>query len=101
MTKSEKSAILAEHLATFRAWAYGDLAARIGGGHLDTTERRALDGTEYSLTVDVFWDDKPRGDIRVIGDLSLNRPLWGFIPLFFPDVCDSFIMRPDGRFVGE
>jgi hypothetical protein len=96
MTKYDKRAILAEHLAIFRGWTYGDLAARIGGGHLDTTERRAADGTEYSLTVDVFWDDKPHGDIRVIGDLSLNRPLWGFIPLFIPDVCDSFIALPGG-----
>src|SRR5579871_4922145 len=98
MTKAEKIAVLAEYLVSFRAWTYSDLAARVGRGHLETTQRRAPDGTEFSLTVDVFWDDKPHGDIRVIGDLSRDMPLWGFIPLYFPDVCDSFIMSPDGRF---
>jgi hypothetical protein len=102
MTKDEKRAILSQHLAKFRTWSYAELAARIDtDGHLDTAEGYAPDGTEYSLSFDVFWDDKSNGDIRVSGDFSRNKPFLGFIPIYFSDVCDDFIMSPDGRFVGE
>lgn len=51
----------------------------------------------------MFWDDKPNGAVRVFGDLSLHpqKPLLGSIPICTPDVTDSFIMSPDGNFVGE
>ena len=51
----------------------------------------------------MLWDDKPHGAVRVCGDLSAGRqrPLLGFIPVYTPDVTDSFIMNPDGRFIDE
>jgi hypothetical protein len=102
MTKGEKRAALSRHLAKFRTWSYEELAARIDtDSHLDTIEECAPDGTDYLLSFDVCWDDKKKGDIRVFGDLSRNRPLLGFIPLYFSDVCDSFIMSRDGQFIGE
>lgn len=68
---------------------------------LDHIDGTASDGTSYQLEFEAFWDDKPGGNIRVIGDLSAEPqiPLLGFI--YRPDCADCFIMRPDGTFIGE
>jgi len=63
----------------------------------------APDGTKYQIEFQALWDGKPHGDVRVCGDLSAmpHKTLLGFIPVYVSDVTDSFIMSPDGRFVGE
>src|SRR5258708_2844030 len=105
MTDDEKREILLEHLAKFRAWRYADFvgAARNGGGHLELVEGMATDGTPYALNFDVFWGDKPNGDVRVCGYLYgiPQKPLFGFLAISLADVADSFIMSPEGRYVGE
>ena len=108
MSKDEKNAMLAEHLAKFRAWSYAQLAERVERDRrehdcLEHTEATAPDGTTVQMEFNACWDDKPGGDVRVYGDLSASpqKPLLGFIPIYTPDVMDSFIMRPDGSFVDE
>jgi len=108
MSKEEMRAILSEHLAKFRVWTYAQLAERVKRDRqahdcLEHIEGTAPDGTRYQMEFQAFWDGKPYGDVRVCGDLSAEpqRPLLGFIPVYTPDVTDSFIMSPDGRFVGE
>src|SRR5687767_8995080 len=108
MHKDEMRTILAGHLAKYRTWGYAKLAEhteRTRHAHdcLEQIEGAASDATSYQVEINVFWDDKPQGDIRVCGDLSADpqRPLLGFIPVYVPDVTDSFIMRPNGQFVGE
>lgn len=100
--------ILSEQLAEFRSWSYAQLAERVERDRrehecLASFEGTASDGTAYFIELNVFWDDKPNGDVRVCGDLSAvpQKPLLGFIPIYTPDVADSFIMSPDGQFVGE
>lgn len=100
--------VLSEHLARFRTWSYAQLAGRVerdSQAHecLEHIEGVASDGTQYQVEFQALWDDKPHGDVRVVGDLSAEpqRPLLGFIPVYTPDVTDSFIMSPDGRFVDE
>lgn len=96
-------AILSERLAGFRSWSYAELAGRIDSGFLEHVENTASDSTEYQMEFQAFWDDKPHGNIRVTGSFSAEpqRPLFGFIPIYMPDESDSFILSPDGRFVGE
>ena len=108
MSKDEMRKILAEHMAKFRTWTYAELAEAVERSRrmhdcLEHLEGTAPDGTRYQIEFQAFWDDKPHGDIRVCGDLSAEppRPLLGCIPIYTPDVTDSFIMSPDGRFVGE
>lgn len=108
MKKETMAAILAEHLAHYRTWSYRRLAEEIDRtrrehGCLGTAEGTAPDGTKYFIEVNVFWDDQPGGDIRVIGALSAmpQRRLLGFLPICIPDATDTFIMNPDGGFVGE
>ena len=108
MSKDEMRKILAERLVKFRAWTYAQLAARVTRDEqahecLEYVGGTAPDGTQYHMEFQALWDDKPHGDVRVIGALSAEpqRPLLGFIPIYTPDVTDTFIMSPDGRFVGE
>ena len=108
MTKDEMQSILANHLARFRTWSYERLAEHVERDRrdhdcLDHCEGTAPDGTTYQMEFNAFWDDKPHGDIRVCGDLSADpqKRRLRFLPVYTPDVTDSFIMSPDGRFVGE
>ena len=100
--------LLAKHLEEFRSWTYKSLAAEIDRTRYEHDclgfRRIAFaDGTEFHLEFNVFWDDRKEGDVRVCGDLASipQRPLLGFLPIFSPDVTDSFIMRRDGTFVDE
>jgi hypothetical protein len=108
MTAHEKRVILSEHLDRFRAWSYADLAEAIDRTRrqhncLDHVAGTAVDGTQWQVEINVFWDGQRGGDVRVIGDLTAEpqRPIAGFIPIDTPDLVDSFIMRPDGTFVDE
>jgi hypothetical protein len=108
MTKDEMLEILGVRLASYRTWAYAALAERVesdnrNGDCLDHFEGVGSDGTEYQLEFNAFWDDKPHGDIRVCGSLSAEpqKRLLGFLPIYTPDLTDSFIMSPDGSFVDE
>jgi len=108
MSKDEMRKILSEHLARFRAWSYAQLAERVErdrNAHncLEHVEGVAPDGTQYYMEFQAVWDNKPLGDVRVLCDFSAQpqSPLLGFIPSYTPDVTDSFIMSPDGRFFDE
>lgn len=108
MNHDEMHRILSEHLAKFGTWSFAQLAERVERDRrthdcLDCSEGVAPDGTEYVIEINAYWDDKHEGNVRVCGDISATpqRPLWGFIPIYMPDATDSFIMAPDGRFIGE
>lgn len=103
MNKDEKRKILSDRLAKFRTWSYSELVERVGCHYLEVVEGIASDGTAYQMEFEVFWDDKRGGDVRVCGDLCTlpQRPLFGFLPVYTSDLADSFIMSPDGSFVGE
>ena len=93
MDKHEANQLLSEALAKYRAVSYSDLPARIGDA--TCTEVIGASGTSYQIEINWDWDDRPGGDIRVMG--SIDDGGWR---AFFP-LCDSFIMAPNGRVVGE
>lgn len=95
MNKKEARSILSEHLAGFRSRSYAELASWVSERRNDTLEAVAPSGTRYCLELQFFWDDKPNGDVRVVGSIDD-----GGIRAFLP-VTDSFILSPEGRFVGE
>ncbi len=106
MDIDDKRLQLAKHMEEFRCWTYDSLATQIDRTRRDNECLRYLqgvfdDGTEYQIEFNVFWDDQRDGDLRVCGDLTCSpqRGLLGFLPIFVPDVTDSFIMRRDGTFV--
>jgi|CXWL01.1.fsa_nt_gi hypothetical protein len=108
MDADDKRLLLAEHIARFRTWTYAALAAEIDRtckehDCLHHIEGVSDDGTEYQMEFNVFWDDKRGGNVRVCGDITTvpQRPLLGFLPVYTSDATDSFVMSPDGSFVGE
>ncbi|QTN32559.1 hypothetical protein HZ994_09520 [Akkermansiaceae bacterium] len=108
MNKDEMHEILHMRLAVFRSWSYSSLAERVetdnrNGDCLEHIDGVGSDGTQYQIEFNAFWDDKPDGDIRVLGALSAEpqRRLLGFLPIFMPHLSEAFIMRPDGSFADE
>jgi hypothetical protein len=88
MDKSEAGELLRSHLNPWRIRSYRELADRIG--ETDRLEVSGASETQYQVTIQVFWDSRPDGDIRVVG--SIDDGGWrAFLPL-----SDSFIKAPDG-----
>jgi len=52
-------------------------------------------GTHYQIEVEIFWDNKPNGNARVLGLID-DGGIRAFLPL-----SEDFIMTPDGSFVDE
>ena len=94
MDKNEARSVLVEHLLSYRARSYADLVANIG--HAGCVEIRGPTGTAYQVEVDIVWDDKPNGDVRVLAGIDDGTFRAAFSPL-----TDDFIKAPDGTFVGE
>jgi hypothetical protein len=91
--KQEAEGLLRGKLSEYCVLPYPKLVARIGTD--DHVTMAGASGAEYQLEVQVFWEDEPRGNVRVIGSIDD-----GGLRAFFP-LTKSFIMAPDGTFVGE
>jgi len=93
MDKTEAKKILTEQLEQYRKRSHSELTQLID--QPEALEVMGGSGTRYGLEFEVFWDDKPGKDVRVIG--TIDDGGWhAFRPL-----SDDFIMRNDGSFVGE
>jgi hypothetical protein len=93
MNDQEALELLERELAAFRELPYSDLAQRIGGSL--TSECVGAAGAIYQIEIQVLWDDRPGGNVRVMG--SIDDGGWrAFAPL-----TRSFIRRADGSFAGE
>ncbi len=94
MNKHEARTLLAEKLNEYRNLSYSDLVAKMDDDDCVTVVGQS--GTEYQIEVQLFWDSKPDGDIRVLGGIDDGRFLAALAPL-----CDSFSVSPAGEVVGE
>jgi len=94
MDKTEAKLTLEQELSRYRELSYAELRALIG--HIEAFERGAPSGTNYQIEIEVVFDDiRAKRDLRVLG--AIDDGGWrSFAPL-----SDSFIMAPDGSFVGE
>jgi len=104
MDRNNKRLVLSQFMDHFRAWSYESLAAEVDrtrNAHdcLGSREGAFDDGTKYFMEVNVFWDDRAGGDIRVVGELytDTHGRLFGVLPAFTPDVVDSFIVSQQGN----
>jgi hypothetical protein len=92
--KAEAHKVLADELAQWRSRPYAQIASLIGGEPF-TKEVLGASGVTYQIEIEVVWDHKPSGDVRVLG--AIDDGGWkAFSPL-----SDDFILSPDGFFVGE
>jgi hypothetical protein len=93
MDKTEALAVLETHLLEWRERTYSDLAAFLKTPV--TTEIQGPTGVTYQVQVQVVWDGRKGGDLRVLG--AVDDGGWrAFHPL-----CSDFIMAPDGSFIDE
>jgi hypothetical protein len=93
MNKTEARHVLRAQLQPWRERSWSDLRDEIGRS--ERFELTAESGTWYQGKVQVLWDDKQNGAIRVIA--SVDDGGWrAFVPLTV-----DFILAPDGTFVGE
>jgi hypothetical protein len=93
MSKTEAARVVAGELRRYREMGYDALSSRLGQN--EVYEVRAPSGTVYQIEVQVFLDGADSDDIRVLGAAD-GGGVGAFCPL-----CDDFIIRPDGTFVGE
>ena len=93
MNREQAHAVARSALAGYRAEPYHALLRLID--EPDVMERKAPDGTEYTVEVSAIWETEPQGRLLVLAAVSYS--LW----TDFAPVCDDFIIAPDGSFVGE
>jgi hypothetical protein len=95
MDKVEAKSVLAAEMAKYRARTYRDLAAMVGGDFV--SEASGQSGVKYQIEINVMWDfSKEKVDVRVLGGIDDGRFWTACCPL-----SDSFIVAPDGSFIGE
>jgi hypothetical protein len=81
-------------MADYRRWSYEELCAKIDAA----TEHREIvapSGVAYQLTIRMWWDARPHGNVRVVGCID-DGGVREFVPL-----TNDFIKASDGSFVGE
>ena len=93
MNKIEALSVLQGQLERWRERSWSQLRKEVSQSH--RFEVNAESGTWYQGQVQVFWDDKPDGAIRVMASID-DGGLRAFVPL-----TDDFILAPDGTFIGE
>ena len=94
MKKAAFQSLLLPIVAEYRQRSYEFWLSHLDGEPI-TSEFVADDGTDCQVEINVFWDHKPDGDIRVI--FAIDDGGWrALLP-----VTDSFIIARDGTFVGE
>ena len=88
MNRDEALALLNAKLDDYRTMSYADLIAKIGDEEFP--EVVGPSGTEYQIEIQIRWDHKPNGDIRVMGTIDDGTFRGAFRP-----VCEDLIVTPD------
>ena len=88
MDREEALGLLDANLDQYRKLSYAELSAKIG--HEEFPEVVGPSGTEYQIEIQIRWDHKPGGDVRVMGTIDDGGLSGAFKPL-----CSDLIVRPD------
>ena len=93
MNKIEARQLWHAQLQTCRERSHSELCSEVGQSRRFETIGQS--GTSYQGKVQIFWDDKPNGAIRVLA--SIDDGGWrAFVPR-----TEDFILTPDGTLAGE
>jgi hypothetical protein len=93
MNRSIARTLIEEELRRLRKLSYRELLKLVDTASTDNVQ--ASDGNRYQIERQAFWDDKRGHNIRVVVSVD-DGGLRAFIPM-----TGSFIISPDGCFVGE
>ncbi len=94
MDINEAKILLENTLRLFRDKPYSILSSMIDR-EPDISEVTGESGTKYQIEIQIFWDDKPFNNIRVLGSID-DGGFRAFSPL-----SDDFIISPSGEFICE
>lgn len=93
MNKEEARAELAKEMQLWRSRSYSELAGLLD--EVIVKEVAGPTGATYQIEIQIFWDAQLGGNLRVLGGIDDGG--WSA----FKPLSDSFIMAPDGTFIGE
>ena len=65
-------------------------------GEIETLEVMGESESKYQFEIQVIWDNKPGGNLRVIVSID-DSSIWRAIS----PLSEDFIIAPDGSFIGE
>mgnify|MGYP001814266335 FL=1 len=88
MNREEALSLLDAHLDRYRELSYAELSAKIGDEEFP--EVVGASGAEYQMEIQIRWDHKPGGDVRVMGTIDDGTFRGAFKP-----VCSDIIVRSD------
>ena len=96
MDEAEARDLLLKELGSYRRRFYRDLVERVGTNTV--VQVQGSSGAEYTIEVDVFWDDSrgSPGKIRVI--CSIDD--WRLPGALFP-MSEDFLISADGTLTSE
>jgi hypothetical protein len=89
MDSNEAKALLDRTLEPLAHASREELVALMGEPM--TREVAGSSGARYQIEIEVFWDDKPGGDIRIAGAID-DGGLRSFVPL-----TSDLLISPGGR----
>lgn len=93
MTKNELLDIAKSALAKYRAMPYSDLTKKVGALQPDVYSRGdSKDQDFYQMEVEVVYDNRESGNLRIIGMIDDGKGLSGIYNL---------IISPDGMLLSE
>jgi len=93
MDNEEAARVLTQELIRYRLQTYANLQRLLKD--VDAYEVVGPSGAKYQVEIHAVWDDKPNGNLRVMGGIDDGG--WrAFVPL-----TDDFILSPSGEFVDE
>ncbi|MHB8975014.1 MAG: hypothetical protein ACYC4N_31690 [Pirellulaceae bacterium] len=93
MNREEALGLLNAKLDDYRQIPYAELVSKIDTN--EVVEVSGPSGVEYQIEIEVMWDHKPNGDIRVMGAID-DGGLRAFIPL-----CNDLLVRSDEHDVDD
>lgn len=94
MDRKEALTILRERMAWLRTRSYDELLQCLGNPI--SVEVVGPSGQEYQIEIEAMWDAEPKTDLRVFASIDDGSLRWATAPL-----SETFIILPDGSFVGE
>lgn len=93
-----------ELLRKYQTYSYHELKSLIGkGNHAELLDLKNLEGEDSQIVMDVFWDDRPYGDIQVTCEIVSGsyKPLLGFLPVYVGRSYDGFVKQQNESMTGD
>jgi hypothetical protein len=108
MDRREAEPIARAKVSPYRERSYAELVALIGQ-EPETGEVDGAGGVRYQFEIQVFWDGRKGGDVRVLGTICESPqqtvfcriPILRWLPIYGGEIGVDFVLSPNGEFVGE